>query len=397
MSRRVLYCVACLAWLARTQASDSIAFWDVPQRGANCFNEAPPDAAYFQALRAYGATWVRLTYSKWPPSGTGVRRGDFLVGNLDDYRALVREDLETLRTVLDRAHAAGLRVVLVPLELPGARWVQQNDGKFDDRLWSDQEFWRQAGAFWRDLAAALRNHPAIAAYNLINEPVPESHGGLDEHAAPETMRNWYQQARGTTRDLPGFYELLLKEIRAVDAHTPVMLDAGFYAAADAWSYWPAALADARLLYAYHMYEPWAATSAANLKRKTPHRYPGEAPFGRGAARWNATSIEGYLQQPLDWARRHGVAPNRLVAAEFGCMRRWPDCPRYLEDVLRALEADGVHWAFYSFRESWDGMDYELGADKLPWQYWEALEQGRPYELKRGPNPVFEPIYRRLRR
>jgi hypothetical protein len=92
-----------------------------------------------------------------------------------------------------------------------------------------------------------------------------------------------------------------------------------------------------------------------------------------------------------------VPANRLVAAEFGCMRRWADCPQYLEDVLRALDADGVHWAFYSFRESWDGMDYELGADKLPWQYWEAIEQGKPYELERGPNEVFQPILDRLRR
>ncbi len=175
--------------MARAQAADTLAFWDAPQRGANCFNEAPPDAAYFQALRAYGATWVRLTWSKWPSASKGR---DFLSGNLDDYRSLVREDLETLRGVLDSAHAAGLRVVLVPLELPGARWVQLNDGNFDDRLWSDRSYWQQAAAFWRDLAGALRNHPAIAAYNLINEPVPERRGGLEEHAAPETMRDWYQ-------------------------------------------------------------------------------------------------------------------------------------------------------------------------------------------------------------
>ena len=78
------------------------------------------------------------------------------------------------------------------------------------------------------------------------------------------------------------------------------------------------------------------------------------------------------------------------------MRQWPDCARYLEDVLTVLEADGVHWAFYSFRESWDGMDYELGSGKLPWQYWEAQEKGKPFELKRGPNPVFDPILRRLK-
>jgi len=41
------------------------------------------------------------------------------------------------------------------------------------------------------------------------------------------------------------------------------------------------------------------------------------------------------------------------------------------------------------------MDYELGSGRLPARYWQAQEQGRPYERARGPNPVFEPIYRRL--
>jgi len=392
MRRLIVLCLLGLACLHEARGADAIAFWDVPRRGSNCFNEQPPDAEYFRALRGYGATWVRLTFSKWK----SARPGDFLFGSLDEYRALVPEDLATLRKVLDDAHAAGLRVVLVPLELPGARWVQQNDGKFDDRLWSDRGYWDQSAAFWRDLAAALARHPGIAAYNLINEPVPERRGGLDEHAAPETMQAWYQRARGTTRDLPAFYELLVGAIRKVDASTPIMLDAGFYAAADSWNYWPAGLSDQRLLYAYHMYEPWSATSSPNMKREKPYRYPGIAPFGNGEARWDAAAVAGYLQQPVDWARRHGVPANRLVAGEFGCMRRWPDCARYLEDVLSALDDDGVHWAFYSFREAWDGMDYELGTEKLPWQYWEALEQGKPYELKRGPNKLFDPILRRLR-
>ena len=391
--RRVFIGVLICLWLAPPGNADALAFWNSPQRGANCFNEAPPDAEYFQALRGYGATWVRLSFSKWKSAGAG----DFLIGSYDEYHRLVNEDLATLRRVLDLARAADLKVVLVPLGLPGSRWRQQNGGKFDDRLWSDRGYWQQAAAFWRDIATALRDHPAIAAYNLINEPAPELHGGLDENAAPETMSAWYQKARGTPRDLPGFYELLVREIRAIDSQTPIMLDSGFYASADAWNYWPAAPSDSRLLFAYHMYEPWSATSAPNMKRERPYRYPGEAPFGKGSSHWDATRVAGFLRQPVDWARRHGVPANRLVAAEFGCMRRWPDCPRYLDDVLRALEADGVHWAFYSFRESWDGMDYELGPEKLPWQYWEAVEAGRPYPLQRGPNKVFEPILRRLRR
>jgi hypothetical protein len=372
-------------------AADPMHFWNTPQRGANSFNGTPPDAEYFRALRGYGATWVRLTFSKWKS-----RERDFLFGSLDDYQRLVPEDLATLRRVLDDAHAAGLKVVVTPLSLPGSRWIQQNGNQFDDRLWNDKRYWRQSAAFWRDLAGALEGHPAIAALNLINEPVPERRGGLEEHSPPETMRAWYEKVRGGTRDLPALYALLVAAVRQVDPEVPVMLDGGFYAAADGWSYWPAPLRDDRLLYAYHMYEPWAATSAPNIKRQVPYRYPGRAPFGGTDVEWNAARIESYLQQPVDWAKRHHVPMNRLVAGEFGCVRTWSDCPRYLEDVLAALEADGVHWAFYAFREdTWDAMDYELGAGRLPWQYWEAQEKGKPYVLPRGPNTVFDPIMRRL--
>ena len=390
MRRLLLACLLGTAPLSPAFSADLIDFWNTPQRGSNCFNEAPPGAEYFRALRGYGATWVRLTFSKWKS-----RERDFLFGSLDDYRGLVPDDLATLRRVLDDAHAAGLKVVLTPLSLPGSRWIQQNGNQFDDRLWSDKRFWRQSAAFWRDLAVELKDHPAIAAYNLVNEPVPERKGGLEEHSDAATQLEWYAKARGTTRDLPAFYESLIAAVRAADATTPIMLDGGFYAAADGWTYWPAPLKDSRLLYAHHMYEPWEATSTPNMKRKTPYRYPGVAPLGGKAVAWDAARIEAYLQQPIDWARKHGVPKNRLVAAEFGCIRTWLDCPRYLDDVLTALEQDGLHWAFYSFRESWDGMDYELGDKKLPWQYWEAQEKGRPYVLPRGPNKVFEPILRRL--
>lgn len=384
----------CLVFAARATAADVMEFWNTPQPGANSFKETPPDAEYFHALRAYGVTWIRLSFSGWK-SAPGNR--DFLFGSLDDYQRLVPEDLATLRRVLDLANAADLKVVVTPLSLPGARWIQHNNEVFDDRLWSDRRYWQQSALAWRDLATALRGHPAVVAYNLVNEPVPEKNGGLEEHAPLATMQAWYEKARGGTRDLPAFYALLVSAIRAVDANTPIMLDAGFYAAADSFGYWPKPVSDPRVLYAFHMYEPWAATSAPNMKREVPYRYPGVAPFGATEVNWDAARVEAYLQLPLEWAKKHDVPANRLVAAEFGCVRRWVDCPRYLEDVLSAIETDAVHWAFFSFRGDWDGFDYELGGGKLPWQYWDAQEKGKPYTLKRGPNEVFEPILRRLRK
>ncbi|HFT6977321.1 TPA: cellulase family glycosylhydrolase [Stenotrophomonas maltophilia] len=390
--RRSLLCLT-LATAVPASAAD-ITFWDMPQRGGNSFNEAPPDRAYFQALRDTGATWVRLSPDKWKSAGGR----DFLMGDADDYQGLVQADVATLRRALDDANAAGLKVVLVPLSLPLLRWKQKNDGRVDPRLWQSFDNHVPARRFWNDLAKALKGHPALAAYNLINEPVPEYGAGLAEHASAEAMRQWYTGVQDGPRDLRRFYSELIASIRAVDADMPLMLDAGWYAAADGFNYWPAPLADAKLLYSVHMYEPYAATSAPNQKRTTPYRYPGVVPFGEHSERWDATRVRSYLQQPMDWAKTHGVGANRIVVGEFGCMRRWPDCQRYLQDVLQVLEQEKVHWAFYAFREdAWDGMDYELGDGPLPWSYWQAQEKGKTVAPPRSMQaPLLAPILERLK-
>ncbi len=385
--------IASLAFSNAPLGADLMSFWDAPRKGGNSFNRLPPDADYFQALSGFGSSWVRLSYDKWQPE-----QRDFLLGNADHYQGLASRDLATLRAALDRAHGAGLKVVIAPLSLPGMRWSQNNQGAFDDRLWQDRAWWGQAASFWRDLAQALADHPAVAAYNVINEPAPEKLGGLAEHADAARMAQWYATQAGTARDLPAFYEQVIAAIREVDPATPIMLDSGWYAAADAFTYWPKPLSDQKLLYSVHMYEPYAATSAPNMLRKTPYAYPGAVPFGGAQGEhWNAERVRAYLQQPQAWAARHDLPSNRLVVGEFGCMRRLPGCATYLEDVLDSLEEHSLHWAFYSFREdNWDGMDYELGTAKVPWSYWQAAEQGLPDPVQRRPSEMSEIIQRRMR-
>jgi len=362
-----------------------IDFWNTPQRGANSMNLQPPDRAYFDALRATGATWVRLAPDKWPAAGGR----DFLIGNADHYAGLVPEDLAVLRCVLDDAGAAGLKVVLTPLSLPLLRWRQHNGNRPDPRLWQSLQAQAPAQAFWRDLAGALKGHPALAAYNLINEPAPEQGAALEEHAPLADMRAWYAEKQGGPRDLRRFYAGLIAAVRAVDAHMPLMLDAGWYAAADAFGYWPAPLDDPALLYAVHMYEPYEAVGAPMNKRTQSYSYPGSAPFAGVPEHWDAARVGRYLRQPIQWAREHGVPSQRMVVAEFGCLRRWPGCPAYLRDVLQVLETEQLHWAFYAFREDgWDGMDYELGDKALPWSYWQAGERGEAPQPPRSDTPMF---------
>ncbi|MFT4075150.1 MAG: cellulase family glycosylhydrolase [Asticcacaulis sp.] len=368
----------CLA--APVHAATPITFWDTPQYGGNSFNEAVPDEAYFRALKATGATWVRLTFSKWKGEGR-----DFLIGNADDYKGIPASDLATLIKCLDAAESAGIKVVIVPLSLPGDRWSQQNGNKTDDRLWNDPKYWDQSTAFWRDLATALKNHPAVAGYNLINEPTPEKGLGLDEHANPAVRQAWYAKYKGTTHDLPDFYEQLIKAVRSVDPVTPIMVDGGWYANAWSFSYWPTRLSDDKVLYAFHMYEPYEATSAPNLKRQPQLRYPGtQAWLGGEKVSWDKAVMQRYLAGPFDWAKAHDVPANRMVAAEYGCVRQWVDCGAYLGDVLDTLNSYHAHWAFYGFREDgWDAMDYELSPEVTQGQFYYLREQGKADKLKRG--------------
>lgn len=360
-------------------AADLMTFWDQSRKGGNSFNATPPDTAYFKALAATGASWVRLTFSKWRSE-----KRDFLIGNADRYDGLVAKDLRQLRQVLDAADAAGLKVVVTPLSLPGARWTQQNGGKFDDRLWSEPAYGEQAARFWGDLAAALKDHPAIAAYNLLNEPAPEKTTGLAENAATRDLRAWQEKQKGGTRDLPTLYQHLITAIRAADPVTPIMLDGGYYANPRALAAWPGKLADDRLLYAFHMYEPYEATSTPNMKRKDPLRYPGVVTaYAGGEMAWDRPAVAAHIGAAFDWAAAQGMPATRIVAAEFGCMRLWVDCGAYLTDVMDAVETRGGHWAFYSFREDeWEGMDYELSPKIKPGQFYWLREQGKSGTLRR---------------
>ncbi|ESQ76695.1 cellulase family glycosylhydrolase [Asticcacaulis sp. AC402] len=374
--KRLLATVAALLCLASPALAGDITFWDAPQYGGNSFNGAPPDEAYFRALKATGAAWVRLTWSKWKGE-----RQDFLIGDADVYSGIPASDLATLIKTMDAADAAGVKVVLVPLSLPGDRWNQQNGGKHDERLWNDRAYWDQSAAFWRDLAVAVKGHPALAGYNLLNEPTPEKGQGLAEDADAATRIAWYAKHKGTTRDLPALYEHIIKAIREVDPNTPVMVDGGWYANAGSFAYWTP-LKDDQVLYAFHMYEPWNLTSSPQIKRKPQSPYPG--PAWPGGETFDRKAMETFLAQPFDWARANGVPANRMVAGEYGCVRVWTDCGAYLNDVLDILNNHGAHWAFYSFREDvWEAMDYEIPPDFPAGRFYYLMGEGKPAAIPRN--------------
>ncbi len=366
-------------------ANDKIEFWNTQRKGANYFN-AVPNEQWFSAARELGIECVRMAYDKW----NGKHR-DFLMGNAGSFAGIVQEDLATLIQVLDWAHKNEVKVVITPLGLPGNRWVQNNGGNQDLRLWNDQSYWQQAADFWRELATSIKNHPAVYGYNILNEPTPEMKTGIAEHGPVSRYVPWYQKYKGTSHDLPAFYETVMTAIRKVDSETPIMLDAGWYAQPTAFVYWPK-ISDDNVLYSFHMYEPYDFTNHKNFREKYNIQYPGKVPFADDEIDWNKQQIENYFYPFFEWAKYQGIPNNRLVNSEFGCYRRNIGCQEYLSDVISILNSHCVHWAFYSFREDeWAGYDYEVGTVGLGWDYWKAKEAGQNPEVPRKDNALFNVI------
>jgi endoglucanase len=357
-------------------ASEKLGFWEHPRAGANSFNKVPLKARYEKAT-ASGLRWLRIAPNKWLGKRTKDKRGDFLIGPKgQEYQGLIKGDLKLLKTALDNAHASNLKIVLTMLSLPGNRWSQHNAGKQERKIWTDFKYHDQSAKFWKDLASQLKDHPAVVAYNIKNEPCPERSGSRFKDWYSGDYEKWYQTVKGTPQDLNLFYRKVVKAIRSVDSNTPIMIDSSFYATP--WSFKVLEpIDDKSILYAFHMYEPYALV---NRKNKDVHKYPGIIPTGETDAKnrkWNKISMSEFLEPIRSFQKKYDIPSNRIVAAEFGIPRKKVSALAYLRDQIEIYQKEGWHWAFYSFREDdWDAMDYELGTKPAGMKYWEAVENGK---------------------
>ena len=361
---KILTCSILLCFYLFSESQNSkISFWDKQQKGANFFN-AQPTREWFEEADSANIILVRLTYEKWKSA-----ERDFLIGNVDEYKGLVENDLQKMLNVLDIADSFNIKIVVTPISLPGARWVQSNNRVKAGRLWKDFKYHEQTCRFWRDLAQQLKNHPAIVGYNIQNEPHPEIFNGKNTFWKND-LPEWYETIKGTPADLNLFYRNVIAAIREVDKETPIVVSPGLYATPWTFSYLEK-IEDPNVVYSFHVYEPYQYTTLR--LNDGNYKYPGKVPVDSSIPEFdmNKNTMAGYLKPVSDWATKNNIPASRIWAGEFGCSRKVEGVEKYLSDLIAIFNEKGWHWAFYSFREDvWENMDYELGTGNLPQKYWE---------------------------
>ncbi|WP_264375181.1 MULTISPECIES: glycoside hydrolase family 5 protein [unclassified Wolbachia] len=250
------------------------------------------------------------------------------------------------------------------LSLPGSRWKQNNNDKDDLRLWSDQAFQKQAAKFWQDLAKELKDHPAIVGYNILNEPHPE---------------RLYNTADSAIYNVE----------QSIDLKTPIILDSSNYGDPQAFDKLKP-LNDHNVLYSFHIYEPFVYT---NLKlNQGKFFYPGYicSADTNKTEYWNRNTLRSYIEPVKVFQEKYNIPNYKIFVGEFGGHRCSKGLENYFRDLTSIFNEYNWHFAVYGFREDvWDGMDYELGNEKLSWKDWQAIEKGTMKKNYLPDNPIFK--------
>lgn len=162
-------------------------------------------AATFTYLASRGIRLVRIPF-RWEV----VQRAPFA--------ALDATELARLQSVVGRAHAAGL-AVLLDVHNYGAYWLDQSGAGIRRPIGSSQLSAAAFADLWSRLATAFSATPGIAGYGLMNEPV-----NLPGATFADEVANWERASQAA-----------VDAIRLVDSHTTVVVGGYEWSGASGWS------------------------------------------------------------------------------------------------------------------------------------------------------------------
>lgn len=212
----------------------------------------------------------------------------------------------------------------------------------DPRLWREQYFQGRFVALWEEIARRFRDHPAVAAYEFLNEPEP-----------PDTdFAVWNRLQQRTAA-----------AVRQIDPDRTFIVDSIGYAKPQHFSGLEPS-GDPNTVYSFHNYQPgpYHCQKRRELMDQSTYAYPGFIPHKRpdgnpqdfSLAHFEPTEAKHWNRRQLleEWAEvfafrdRHG-AP--LFCGEFGCVSDVPEMTDmiYLMDEIGIFQEEGISWTLYN--------------------------------------------------
>lgn len=278
-------------------------------------SQGPRSDTDLDALAKTGANMVRISV--------------FLKRCLDctSYQ-LPQTDIETLDALVRSLSIRNIYTVI----------VLRPAGDERGALWASVNLQNSFSDVWKLLATRYQSLPSVAAFDLLNEPVPP---GL---TYAERQATWL-----------AFATVLGRAIRAVDPNRVLIVES----APDAT---PTSFVNLRpipidnVVYSLHSYSPIELTHQRVMKE-----YQKPVTYGTaGAGSITQQDLIALLTVVDTFAKKYNVA---ILVGEFSCVRWAPggSAARYVADSISYFESKGWSWLYHDFR-GWPGWDSEIDSE-----------------------------------
>ncbi|EIP96508.1 endoglucanase [Opitutaceae bacterium TAV1] len=277
--------------------------------------------------------------------------------------------LDALEEQVKQADANGIKVAVTLMGYPSDKRLARDSSAF----WDSPETPEVLCKVWTDIARRLLPYrDAIYGYDLLNEP-------LDRGQLPDTPKQWH-----------GIATKIIAAIRKIDPDVWVICETGpgfFFTGFEKFR----PLADKRVIYSAHFYEPDWFTHQGILTEKIGNRYPSLRDEHRAWSRnageknveWGRARLAREMQPAVDFEKKYNVP---IYVGEFSVARWAPkeDAVQWLRDVIDLIEERGWSWSYHAFRE-FNG--WSLEHDETFWNWKSPPEVPRPqpvtYETERA--------------
>ena len=259
----------------------------------------------FQTLQSWSVNLIRLQI--------GVRSKD--LANGADYFQLLSNRIEACATTLARCQKYGIKVCLDLHSGPSTETTKHSSNFIPADY--NTTLLRKA---WRMILKRLGGHPAIYAYDILNEPSCSA-------------ATWER-----------VFEEVVADIRMIDSKTPVVTES--FA-----RYYPPEM---NVIYSPHIYAPHCLTHYGvgnqwKIRWSYLNYINGEW--------WDKERLRVAMKPYIDFSLAHPDA--RIYVGEFSCIAWVKNAGAYVNDCIELFEEYGWDWTYHAFREcqTWD-VEYE---------------------------------------
>lgn len=174
------------------------------------------------------------------------------------------EGFALLDNLIKWCKANGVYVIIDMHAAIGGQTGQNIDDSADDKpeLFIERKYQDELVELWKAIAQRYKDEPAVAGYDLLNEPLPERTGAAKAYKA----------------QLEPLYQRLTKEIRAVDSKHIIIVEGADWA--NDWSVFTKPF-DSNMVYQFHYYCWDSPSKLKSIKQYLDYRTRLNAPIWAG--------------------------------------------------------------------------------------------------------------------